>query len=206
MNYIKKFYTHKRKKLKAGDRVYFGTYPQNTDEPEPIMWRVLKVKDGKALMISEYCIDNKKYNEEPIAVTWETCTLRKWLNDSFLKKAFTAEEQKKIVRVRNNNPDNDLWNTEGGNPTDDYVYCLSTEEAFDFFRNDRDRKAQATAYAKKNGAAPSFKNRYCNWWFRSPGASKRSADGTNADGGVNLVGFTVRASSVSVRPVITVTL
>lgn len=36
--------------VRVGSRVQFGSYPQSTKAPEPIMWRVLDITDGKALM------------------------------------------------------------------------------------------------------------------------------------------------------------
>jgi hypothetical protein len=43
------------------------------------------------------CLDAKPYNEEDTSITWENCTLRKWLNDTFYNTAFTDSEKTKIV-------------------------------------------------------------------------------------------------------------
>ena len=39
-------------------------------------------------------LDCQPYNEEYDSVTWETCTLRAWLNGPFLNAAFTRTQQR----------------------------------------------------------------------------------------------------------------
>ena len=79
------------------DHPYFGQYPQNQGAaPEPIAWKVLRRESDRILLISKYVLDCKPYNTTQTDVTWETCSLRKWLNHEFLYAAFTAEERKRI--------------------------------------------------------------------------------------------------------------
>lgn len=77
--------------LKKDDYLYFGNYLD-----EPILWKVLDVKDGKPLMMTEYIIcfkafdangkntdyhtgtDTEKYGSSD----WDDCTLKEWLNSS----------------------------------------------------------------------------------------------------------------------------
>jgi len=61
-------------------------------------------------------------------VTWETCSLRKYLNDEFYNQ-FSPEEKSRIRLTRLENSDNDVWHTLGGNDTNDYVFLLSLDEA-----------------------------------------------------------------------------
>ena len=68
---------------KAGDLLTFGSYEQDDnqrDGREPIVWRVLVVEGDKALLISDICLVAKPYNTKWEAFTWESCTLRAWLN------------------------------------------------------------------------------------------------------------------------------
>ena len=75
--------------ISVGDHIMFGNYPQNNgNDSEPVEWRVLEIKDGKALVISEYLLEPKAYNIELSDVTWENSSLRKWLNGDFYDKAF----------------------------------------------------------------------------------------------------------------------
>ena len=66
--------------LKTGDRITFGSYEQDNNSsngPEPIGWRVLEVSGGSALVVSEYALDARAYNEDYESVTWAECTLRR---------------------------------------------------------------------------------------------------------------------------------
>ena len=86
--------------VKVGDIITFGNYWQGKDKSagkQPVEWQVLDVKDGKALVISKYGLIKHEYNKEHICVTWETCTLRKWLNYAFIKDIFSAEEMKAVM-------------------------------------------------------------------------------------------------------------
>ena len=72
---------------KVGHYVSFGKYEQDNNTSngkEKIEWLVLEVKDGKALVISKYALDCKPYNTSSTNVTWETCSLRNWLNNDFI--------------------------------------------------------------------------------------------------------------------------
>ena len=78
-----------------GEHMKFGTY-----QGEEIEWRVIDADDenGKVLLLSEYGLDAKPYNDEfSFVIKWEDCTLRKWLNEEFYEDAFTDEEQEKIL-------------------------------------------------------------------------------------------------------------
>ena len=104
--------------VSVGDHFTFGNYPQGADgEVQPIEWRVLAVEDGKALVISEKVLDYVQYNERDTDVTWETCTLRKWMNNDFISKAFSSSQQEKITTIIIQNPNHPEYGTEGGNAT-----------------------------------------------------------------------------------------
>jgi hypothetical protein len=79
------------------DTVSFGHWEQDNNPdngPEPIEWIVLDKIDGRLLLISSSCLAGMAYHMEPFTpVTWETCSLREWLNSIFLSSAFTEEEQ-----------------------------------------------------------------------------------------------------------------
>ena len=85
--------------------VYFtndgGTVPNknNGNTKEPLEWIVLEKSNGKALILSKYSIESVKYNNENTGITWEECTLRKWLNSDFMNIAFTDAEKQKIISI-----------------------------------------------------------------------------------------------------------
>ena len=196
--------------LHKGDKYEFGHYPKERDgKDEPLLWRVLDVdaEKGRALLITENLIDCRKYHEKLKDITWEECDLRKWMNGEFIDRAFDIEDLGKIAEMPIMNPDNPEYGTKGGRATTDKVFALSIDEAEKYFRDDVDRRAAVTPYARRQGS-------YCDkdykssdgqpvggWWLRSPGNSSGSASIVDSDGGgVGRVGFKVNFYLVSVRP------
>jgi hypothetical protein len=51
----------------------------------PYAWRILEQRDGKALLLSEDIIERRTYSDKFTAITWETCTLRTYLNGKFFE-------------------------------------------------------------------------------------------------------------------------
>lgn len=146
------------------DKVKFGSYNQTvTFEPEPIKWRVLSVDGDDAFLLADQCLDCKPYCEAPYyedsVVTWETCSLRKWLNDEFYNEAFKANEKSAIKQTMVVNEDNPEHGTEGGSDTKDNVFLLSIAEASNpeygfaatFDESSKTRVAKATDYIRFNG-------------------------------------------------------
>ena len=161
--------------VKRDDVIVFGRYEQDSDlgnGPEPIEWIVLDTQDGKALLLSKYGLDAVPYNDDNnSAVTWETCTLRTWLNDTFLNAAFTQEEAEAILMTQVDNSDSqgyEKWTTPGGNDTQDKLFLLSAAEAKQYFGviklNEYNMAARLTStpYASTKRASS-------YWWLRSPG-------------------------------------
>ncbi len=119
-----------------GDIIRFGNYNQgdnSTKGKDEIEWQVLKVESDRVLVISKYALDYKPYNTEQIDVTWETCSLRKWLNNDFKNEAFTPQEQERIPYVNLKNENNPKWGTPGGNDTTDQIFCLSFEDIWLYY-------------------------------------------------------------------------
>ena len=183
--------------------VYFGSYWQdaNGNEKSPIEWLVLdKEKDGTLLLISRYVLNCKPYNEKFTDVTWETCTLRKWLNSEFLKNAFTEEEKVKILLTELKNEDNPEYGTEGGNNTKDMIFLLSIQEARRYFSIDVARQCKPTDYATKKTIYVSAENGAYVWWLRSPGSNSYGAASVDYDGDFFARGDNVGDDNVGVRP------
>lgn len=63
-----------------------------------------KKENNSCLCISKYLLDCKPYHKSLEKVTWENCTLRKWLNNGFLFTAFSPEEREKILLSNVKNP------------------------------------------------------------------------------------------------------
>ena len=184
--------------VKVGDIITFGNYWQGKDKSagkQPVEWQVLDVKDGKALVISKYGLINHKYNKESTDVTWETCTLRKWLNDTFIKDIFSAKEMKAVTLSDVSADKNPSYNTNQGNDTKDKLFLLSIKEVEQYFVSDEKRLCKLTKYAVYNGA---YEHGW--WWLRSAGAYSYGAALVHGDGSVDCDGNSVTYHSGSVRP------
>jgi len=192
----------KLKVSKAGDYVFFGEYEQDNNTAngkEDIEWLVLEVKDGKALVISKYALDCKQYNTSYTDVTWETCTLRRWLNNDFINAAFSADEKAMIPTVMVSADKNPEYSTNPGNATQDQVFLLSITEANKYFSSDSARQCEPTDFAVADGAWESDSGN-CWWWLRSPGYDQYSAASAHDVGDVHDYGNYVSRDNLAVRP------
>ena len=138
-----------------GDIVVFGSWEQNgeaADGPEQIRWIVLSAGGNELTLFSEYCLDTVPFNEEQTRVTWETCTLRSWLNNDFYRDAFSEEERQLILLSHQSFWNNDYYGTDGGNDTDDYVFLLGADAQETMYQADAGaRFAVATRHAYLTG-------------------------------------------------------
>ena len=198
---------------KVGDVIEFGDWN----------WRVLDVQDGKLLIITEQIINTDSYNTERTSITWEKCTLRKYLNGEFYAK-FSKEEQGLIAETRISNPDN-MWYEygKGGNNTIDKVFLLSLEEVLRYFGDSGDyvnknRNKQEGYYPKDkwvpsaigvgfsdaydNNRMAMYENEPHSWWLRSPGGLDDRAAMISEGGAVFVNGMFVADGVVGIRPVL----
>ncbi len=175
------------------DCIWFGNYWQEdingdgkadkNDEKTPIKWRVLSVEGDDVFLLADKNLDVQRYNDTDTDVTWETCTMRSWLNgygaeenqegkdygdNNFLDNAFSETEQSAI---KTTNVVND--ETQVGNNTSDKVYLLSTAEVskaeYGFTSLDT-RVVVNTAYTEAGGELGSqhmsSNKTYGDWWLR----------------------------------------
>lgn len=191
----------------VGEAITFGHYPQRGADagPEPVEWIVLDVDRNAATLISKCALDAMPYSGGEPIVSWESCTLRNWLNHHFADAAFTDDERAMLVSTRVMAGMNPAFPTNPGNDTQDRVYLLSIEEAERFFRSDRDRICAATAYAKARGAGTNRMDT-CRWWLRSPGIHSDHAAFIMRIGSIFRRGGSVLNGDLGVRPVIVLSL
>ena len=197
-----KYNVEKLKVAKVGDYVFFGAYEQDNNTSngkEDVEWLVLEIKDGKTLVISQYALDCKQYNTSFTDVTWETCTLRKWLNNDFINAAFSADEKAMIPTITVSADKNPEYSTNPGNATQDRVFLLSITEANKYFSSDSARQCKPTDYAVANGAWESNSG-ICWWWLRSPGYSQGRAANVYSGGDGYGDGDWVNDDGYAVRP------
>ena len=192
-----------RAAVRAGQVVRFGRYPHSASGSDNTMieWRVLEVRGNSALLLSRYGLDAKPYNEKRAAVTWETCSLRAWLNGAFFRRAFNAAEKDAIPFVQVDNgadQGNSAWRTDGGNATQDRVFLLSCSEAAKYFQTAW--RAGDSAIARVHPTEWAFRHSkaWINtdyrtvdggeagwWWLRSPGRNAKRAAYVSVDGSLD---------------------
>ncbi|MBR2038265.1 MAG: hypothetical protein IKA09_11165 [Lachnospiraceae bacterium] len=204
----------KKPVLKIGDMVSFGSYEQDglrKNGAEPIEWIVLDIQNNQALLLSRYALDSRPYNSTYSPVTWETCSLRDWLNDIFLNTAFTEDEKKQILLTEVDNSrtqGNNEWHISGGNNTEDAVFLLSYADTDRYFDSAYDRLCMPTDYAISNGAKTRVHDDNITesgwWWLRSPGEAKHHAAFVNFDG--TCYSNAVGNEYLSVRPALWISL
>lgn len=173
------------------DDQYFGKNTYRYFKWEPIKWRVLQNDGSTLFVVADKGLDSKAYNEEETSITWEGCTLRSWLNESFYSTAFSSEEREAIVSQDVVNEDNPYAGTEGGNNTADKVYLLSIgETANPFYGFCEYNIHSASRYLKPSDYAHIARGVHisdagnCTWWLRSPAHYASGAGMVEEDGDV----------------------
>ena len=132
--------------ISIGSTIQFGAYEQDnnySNGKEPIDWMVLTIEDNKALLISKYALDCQPFSTNN-GIVWDSSSLRRWLNSSFLNEAFTIEEQAIILTTE--------VTVDRGNNTTDMIFIQSAEEQdkynMGYVGVGRVGWCQATAYAR----------------------------------------------------------
>ena len=199
----------------AGNIVTLGRFEQDNnaaDGPEPIEWIILEMQEGRALLLSRYALDAMPYNTESADVTWETCSMRAWLNGEFLNSAFTDEERAAILLSDLDNSSSagfPGYGTSGGVTTADFVFLLSWAEADRYFPGNLGKLCSPTSCAIASGAWTSRSytaddgKAACSWWLRSPGLEQNDA---MCDGNIAYRRDDVSAKDICVRPALWISL
>ena len=156
-------------KHSVGEELRLGSYCYDASgQTQDLVWQVLDIIEDRALIISREVLMFKRFHKDWGRMTWEECSLRKWLNEDFLQAAFTEEERQRIICRTIRNKENDLFGTDAGPDTEDYVFLLSMEEAREYYTSDEERKAMATPHAAAEaGLAGDAET--VPWRLRTPG-------------------------------------
>lgn len=161
---------------KEPETVLFGSYEQDGDAAsgkEPIEWLVLARDGDKALLLSKYALDHQSFMPfyEPVTepFTWESCSIRQWLNSTFLNAAFSAEEQRRLLTTTVITAPGGRKGSENPFTTEDRVFLLSDTEVYAYFSSEAATVTDYTAYALSedpwagNATAPAP----AIWWLRT---------------------------------------
>lgn len=196
---------------------------------EPIKWRVLNISGKKAFLLSDVVLDDQKYNLKKASVTWETSTIRSWLNGyeagankanqdytskNFIHTAFSSEEEEIIDTTNVVNKNNLSWySVKGGNNTNDKIFLLSQSEVYTSNAKkygfsqypttfDKGRVSKNSEYARAMGSDSDKSEGDCHWWLRSPGEYQEYAAYVTTAGWLDdfFSGTDVSEDSYGVRP------
>lgn len=140
--------------VKVNDSLYLGSYGRYEPsivlyqrESKPIEWIVLDKQEDKLLVLSKYFLYQTSYGSIE-GIQWDTSSLRKYLNNSFLYTAFTAAERNGIL-------DTEIADPDCGDPMTDKIFLLSKDEYLTYCIENRAvgsvREAKGTS----------------DWWLRS---------------------------------------
>ncbi|MBO6134898.1 MAG: InlB B-repeat-containing protein [Lachnospiraceae bacterium] len=149
------------------DDMWFGTYPQNDtsgNQYEPIRWEIITQNENEALLIPEKIIDDQAYNNSS-NITWENCSIRSWLNNTFITGAFTSNQISVILEKTIHTTGAPTYPDSN---TLEKVFLLSTSEIDGYSGVMGSATAQATPYAKaKNNSALKVRDGNSPWWLRN---------------------------------------
>ena len=188
---------------------------------DPILWRVLEVTDGSALLMADRCLDAVPFHGEYRDVFWEDCDLRKWLNGPFTEAAFTEEELRGVEVATVSNACNHYFGTACGSGTHDRVLILSEEEVFSSEKAeaygfqpsdaipDEGRRLAPTDYAAARGAWRSTDEETKGmgfWLLRTNGYTRDNVVYVGEGGYLYNRGISVTCMDAGIVPVIRVRL
>ena len=157
-----------------GDIFRLGHYPQNGDKAAPIEWLVLDRKDNEVLLLSLYGLDCQPYDVGYKSFSWENSSIREWLNSTFYKTSFSAQEQGMIMKTAADKyayPHYD--ETPGDSIAADKVFLLNETDAALLLDSAETRLCRATGYAIGQGTFTS-EDGYSPWLLRNTEAESES--------------------------------
>ena len=199
------------------DCVTFGSYWKSDDKKAPLYWRILRRQGNKVCLLSDQVIDGRPYNDEGDSVTWENCSIRKWLNSTFLNTAFSDEEQTLISDTSVSADKNPKFNTDPGNATTDKIFLLSIDEVNnelpiceDAYEPNELRMCAPTSYALAHGIGNSdmffavvancdVQQPTTTWILRTPGSKSDYCAFVDCRGDIDYEGIKVDETD-GIRP------
>lgn len=199
--------------IEIGSIKKFGKYEQDDDASngaEDIEWIVLRQDENEILVISALCLEPLPYAREQDTSDWNNSSIRKWLNGSFYKTAFSEEEQKRIIEkeiIQHKNEDYPFCDQ--GENTTDHIFLLSAQEYQKYMLENIDVKREycngiLSTHAKKEGAELKYAP-YCWWWLRTSGKDNGTACSVTAYGVLDPRSCSIRSEKGTVRPAMWIT-
>lgn len=152
--------------VSAGETYYFNV--------KPIEWDILDENNEGFLLFSKYILDAHEFSAT-LSNNYASSTIRTFLNDEFLNKAFSEEERDRILLTTVDNSSASTMDEDHPyicEDTDDYVYPLSYKDltSFEFKKENTIDEARAgivSDYFKAIGGYV-LDNERSDYWTRTP--------------------------------------
>lgn len=158
-----------------GEIITLGRYPYEiSGAVRPIEWQIMQVEAERMLVLARQPLAARPYAMTQEPTCWENSDLRRWLNEEFLREAFTEAELERILgaaELPEAGTDAFLWQMFGMYTTtesiqervfipmaQDLAQWYPQEEASSLFYCDAE--AEATPWAQEQGATEGC------WWLR----------------------------------------
>ena len=160
---------------------------------QPIKWRVLNRNGNDALLLADVALDDQEYNTNYEYVTWESSSIRSWLNGygasvnqpktdysrkNFIDSAFTSTQRSAIKTTNVVNNNNINYGTAGGNNTSDKVFLLSESEVYNT------DTAASYGFAKDNDTYDEARRSRCSTYAYAMGTWRHHEGYTKYNGNI----------------------
>ena len=184
----------------VGGQVSFGSYGGET-----LVWDVLAVSGNKALIMTDKVVDAVAFNATN-GVTYAESDLAAWLNGDFKSAAFSTDEAARINTTSAVvTPMNPSYATDGGADSAG-IFVLSWQEYRMYCTTDGTKIAEATDFAKNNGASVDIQMGTSGYWLRTMGKDATRTCYVTYYGGISEDGVLQMVDYVGVRPAMWVTI
>lgn len=187
------------------DVIEFGRYPTGADgSVEPVKWIVLAKDGSRRLLITREIIDCIPFNNEHAIVSWDKCSLRKYMNNDMFNTLFSRDEKKRVVTTVNETEPNEKYSQDPPFSTKDKLFVFTIYEVSKYFPDQPSRCAKPTPYAEKKGVYPEPSEDYHGyWWLRTP-SDRNYTYSTRVwwDGELSRIGTPAEDEEIGVRPAV----
>ena len=182
-------------------------------------WRILEVKEGKALVLSDKVLTAQSYHASDAApITWEESHIRRYLNETYYEETFSEQEKMQIVEALILDRDNPWYGMSSGSETTDKLFLLSIDEVLHYFGDSGglENRQNGISYISdefsEERLARTQEGEMASWWLRSPGIHYDACEDAHtcaaivsSKGSINIQGEFLN-NSAGIRPALWITL
>ena len=169
-----------------------GVMPSDSDVWTESKWYVLKVDDGKALLLSVECWAWEFWSGENLLLeaalpcTWEKSYLRHWLNGELFETGFSEDEKAVILPM---------------NQYRDKMFIMTAEEV-EKYVPENIREAETPFADRLNDGRIMICKEPSMWWTNTVGEEENMMAIVSWHGNINAEGLSTDSDEVGVRPAI----